>query len=107
MSGSAAARPGSGPATSPIATSRSMPTTGVELASERLRLRALRFDDAPSIAILVNDWEVVRYTTSIPYPYDVDMARAFIASQGERWSVWQPGAPLTEEIAFAIARKSD
>jgi 8-oxo-dGTP diphosphatase len=84
-----------------------MPTTEVELDAERLTLRALRPDDAESIAILVNDWEVVRYTTSIPYPYDVDMARTFIASQAERWSVWQPGAPLTEEIAFAIARKSD
>jgi len=84
-----------------------MPTIGVELESERLRLRKLRLDDAASIAILVNDWEVVRYTTSIPYPYDVDMARAFIASQSERWSVWRPGGPLAEEIAFAIERKSD
>jgi RimJ/RimL family protein N-acetyltransferase len=58
-----------------------MPTTGVELESERLRLRALRADDAASIAILVNDWEVVRYTTSIPYPYDVAMAREFVVSQ--------------------------
>lgn len=84
-----------------------MPTTEVELDSERLKLRALRPADAASVAILVNDWEVVRYTTSIPYPYDVDMARAFIASQAERWSVWQPGGPLAEEIAFAIERKSD
>jgi RimJ/RimL family protein N-acetyltransferase len=84
-----------------------MPTTGVELDAERLRLRALRPGDAASIAILVNDWEVVRYTTSIPYPYDVDMARAFIASQAERWLIWQPGAALAEEIAFAIERKSD
>src|SRR5689334_4007648 len=100
MSASAAARRGSGPATSPIATSRSMPTTGVELESERLRLRALRPEDAASIAALVNDWEVVRYTTSIPYPYDVDMARGFIASQAERWAAWQSGGALTEEIAF-------
>jgi 8-oxo-dGTP diphosphatase len=84
-----------------------MPTTGVELESERLRLRALRADDAAPIAILVNDWEVVRYTTSIPFPYDVDMARGFIASQAERWAAWQAQGKLTDEIAFAIARKSD
>ena len=85
-----------------------MPTTGVELDSERLRLRALRPEDAASIATLVNDWEVVRYTTSIPYPYDLDMARAFIASQTERWAAWQPGGgPLAEEIAFALERRSD
>ncbi|HVY98204.1 MAG TPA: GNAT family N-acetyltransferase [Dongiaceae bacterium] len=84
-----------------------MPTTGVELDSERLKLRALRPGDAAPIAILVNDWEVVRYTTSIPYPYDVDMARDFIASQAKRWAAWRPGLPLVEEIAFAIERKSD
>ncbi|HVT52259.1 MAG TPA: GNAT family N-acetyltransferase [Dongiaceae bacterium] len=88
-----------------------MPTTEVEIETERLRLRALRPDDAASIAIQVNDWEVVRYTTSIPYPYDVEMARTFIASQAARWAAWyargRPAAPLAEEIAFAIARKSD
>jgi len=84
-----------------------MPTTGVELESDRLKLRALRPDDAAGIAALVNDWEVVRYTTSIPYPYDLEMARSFVASQAERWSAWQPGRPLTEEIAFAIERTGD
>jgi RimJ/RimL family protein N-acetyltransferase len=84
-----------------------MPTTGVELESERLRLRAFRPEDAASIATLVNDWEVVRYTTSIPYPYDLDMARTFIAVQAERWAAWEPGGPLAEEIAFALERKSD
>ncbi len=49
----------------------------------------------------------MRYTTSIPYPYDVDMARGFIASQAERWAAWHPGGPLAEEIAFAIERRSD
>jgi 8-oxo-dGTP diphosphatase len=84
-----------------------MPTTGVELDTERLRLRALRPEDAAGVAALVNDWEVVRYTTSIPYPYDVNMARAFIAAQAERWAAWKPGGALAEEIAFAIERKAD
>mgnify|MGYP001604378645 CR=1 FL=1 len=84
-----------------------MPTTGVELVTERLRLRALRPGDAASVAALVNDWEVVRYTTSIPYPYDLHMARAFIAAQAERWAAWKPGGTLAEEIAFAIERKAD
>jgi 8-oxo-dGTP diphosphatase len=84
-----------------------MPTTGVELGSERLTLRALRRADAPIVTELVNEWEVVRYTTSIPYPYDLDMATGFIASQIERWSVWQPEAAPAEEIAFAIERRID
>ena len=40
--------------------------------------------DAPSIAEQVNDWDVVRYTASIPFPYDRRMAEDFIASQQER-----------------------
>lgn len=84
-----------------------MPTTGVELETERLTLRPPRPGDATSIATLVNEWEVVRYTTSIPFPYDVRMARDFIASQAERWSQWNTGAPPAEEVAFAIARRND
>jgi RimJ/RimL family protein N-acetyltransferase len=84
-----------------------MPTTGVELETERLRLRALRPSDAASLAAAVNDWEVVRYTASIPYPYDIGMAETFIAAQIERWAVWQPGKSLDEEIAFALERRAD
>jgi len=84
-----------------------MPTTGVELESPRLTLRALRATDAAVVAALVNEWEVVRYTTSIPFPYDLPMAKAFIASQSERWSAWRPGTVPTEEVAFAIERNAD
>ena len=84
-----------------------MPITAVELTTDRLRLRPLHPADAPAITEQVNDWEVVRYTTSIPFPYDRSMADAFIASQAKRWSVW-PGDTLpAEEIAFAIERNSD
>jgi 8-oxo-dGTP diphosphatase len=84
-----------------------MPTTGVELASQRLTLRALRAADAPVIAALVNEWEVVRYTSSIPFPYDLAMAKAFIATQIARCSAWKPGTVPGEEVAFAIERSAD
>ena len=84
-----------------------MPITGVELETPRLTLRSLRATDAPVIANLVNAWEVVRYTTSIPFPYDLAMAKAFIASQRERWSAWTPSTAPAEEVAFAIERNQD
>jgi 8-oxo-dGTP diphosphatase len=84
-----------------------MPTTGVELESERLLLRAPRTADAPAIAAQVNDWEVVRYTTSIPFPYDLAMAEAFVSGQAARWRSWKPGRLPDDEIAFAVERHDD
>lgn len=84
-----------------------MPTIAVELTTERLRLRPLHPADAPAIAEQVNDWDVVRYTTSIPFPYDRAMAENFIASQQKRWAAWSGTQVPEEEIAFAIERNSD
>jgi 8-oxo-dGTP diphosphatase len=84
-----------------------MPTIAVELTTERLRLRPLHPADAPSIAEQVNDWDVVRYTTSIPFPYDRRMAEDFIASQQKRWAAWSGDRIPDEEVAFAIERNSD
>ena len=84
-----------------------MPNIAVELTTERLRLRPLHQADAPAIAEQVNDWDVVRYTTSIPFPYDRAMADAFIANQQKRWAAWSGERVPDEEIAFAIERNSD
>ncbi|GAB2179535.1 GNAT family N-acetyltransferase [Dongia sp. agr-C8] len=84
-----------------------MPTIAVELTTERLRLRPLHPADAPAIAEQVNDWDVVRYTTSIPFPYDRAMAEDFIASQQKRWQAWSGSQVPDEEVAFAIERNSD
>src|SRR4051794_15694417 len=107
MWASVPARDGSGPAISPTATSRSMPTIAVELTTERLRLRPLHPADAPTIAEQVNDWDVVRYTTSIPFPYDRRMAEDFIAGQQKRWAKWSGTHLPEEEVAFAIERNTD
>ena len=84
-----------------------MPTIAVELTTERLRLRPLHPADAPAIADQVNDWDVVRYTTSIPFPYDRAMAEHFIADQQKRWEGWSGDRVPKEEVAFAIERNSD
>ena len=54
------------------------------LATERLKLRPLRPDDAPAIHRLVNDWEVVRMLSQLPFPYPRELADKWIASTLEQ-----------------------
>ena len=49
------------------------------LETARLRLTPPTEADAPEIAHLVNEWEVVRFTAMIPYPYAPQMALEWIA----------------------------
>ena len=54
------------------------------LRSDNLVLRPLERTDAKVVAELAGDWEVARWTSDIPHPYDTKMAREFIDwSQGE------------------------
>lgn len=76
-----------------------MPITVPDLVTDHLLLRALNAADAVEIAPLVNDWEVARYTSHIPFPYTVQMADEFIAAQAE--------APESGSRVFAIIRKED
>jgi RimJ/RimL family protein N-acetyltransferase len=41
----------------------------VELRTERLTLRGRTDADTPAIIAGLNDWDVVRYLTVVPYPY--------------------------------------
>jgi RimJ/RimL family protein N-acetyltransferase len=50
------------------------------LDTERLTLRAPRFEDAKAIARLANDRRIAENTTRIPHPYRPADAEAFIAS---------------------------
>ncbi len=52
------------------------------LATERLTLRPLRAEDAPALHRLVNDWEVVRMLSRLPFPYPRTLADEFIAAAG-------------------------
>ncbi len=54
------------------------------IATERLLLRPLRLDDAESIHRLVNDWEVVRMLSQLPFPYPRALADKWIASTLEQ-----------------------
>lgn len=57
---------------------------GAVLLTARLRLRPLVAADAPRLAALANDWEVVRHTANLPYPYELTDAEDFIARQQTR-----------------------
>ncbi len=54
------------------------------LSTERLTLRPLRPADAEEIHRLVNDWEVVRMLSQLPFPYPRDLAGKWIASTLEQ-----------------------
>lgn len=73
---------------------------GHPLLTARLRLRALTEADAPRLAELLDDWEVVRLTANIPHPYGEDDARAFIASMEARRAAGQG-------VALAMCRSLD
>lgn len=50
----------------------------VRLHSERLVLRPLTEADIPALLAGLNDFEVVRYLTPVPYPYSEGDARAWL-----------------------------
>src|SRR4051794_17460520 len=54
------------------------------LRTERLLLRPLRPEDAEAVHRLVNDWEVVRMLSQLPFPYPRDLADKWIASTLEQ-----------------------
>ena len=67
------------PAVTAAATSSLAPTF-LPLTTERLTLRPLAPADAPAIHRLVNDWEVVRMLSRLPFPYPARLADDWIAS---------------------------
>ena len=68
-----------------------MKDTSPTLHTARLLLRPLRPADAAAVAALANDWDVVRMTGTLPFPYRIDDAYRFIDRAGRRgpleWAV--------------------
>lgn len=72
----------------------------LRLVTAELDLRPITKADAPAIHALVSDWEVARWTSNIPHPYEAGMAEGWIAeSQGE--------CDRGEAVVFAIERRAD
>ena len=53
------------------------------LESPRLQLRPLRLDDAEPITALLQDPTIARWTNSIPWPYSIDDAHAYLSTRAE------------------------
>ena len=53
------------------------------ITTPRLRLRRPRRADAPRIAKLLNDFDLARMTASIPHPYEIEDAEAYLGQVDE------------------------
>ena len=71
---------------------------GVIIETERLRIRAHRDDDLADLAALAGNWEIARWTATIPHPYSEIDGREWIARVQENHATGQPRR-------FAIALK--
>jgi 8-oxo-dGTP diphosphatase len=56
------------------------PDTSTPLVTERLTLRPLAAEDAEALHRLVNDWEVTRNLSVVPFPYPRELADEWIES---------------------------
>jgi 8-oxo-dGTP diphosphatase len=70
--------------------------SAIRIESTRLLLRPLRVEDAADIQRLAAEWEVARYTSNIPHPYEPGMAETWIRSHRDDF-----------QIVFAIERRQD
>src|SRR5262249_58782444 len=52
--------------------------------TQRLHLRVPQESDADRLYALFNNWEVIRWLSSPPWPYALDDARAFVRSRANR-----------------------
>ncbi len=59
----------------------SVPTS--DLATQRLRLRPIRMNDAERLTLLAGDRSVSQTTINIPHPYPVDVAKLWIENTAE------------------------
>ena len=57
-----------------------------ELRTKRLILRPYVKDDAPALALNVNDYDVAKMTGRIPHPYTLAHARDHVARQKDDWA---------------------
>ena len=77
-----------------------VPFMDVNLQTERLVLRALRPDDAPTIAQLAGHREIADTTLSIPHPYSVEKAQEWIATHAGPQNT-------TKQLVFGITTRAD
>lgn len=71
------------------------------IETERLILRLPVIEDAPDVARIINEWDVVKYLTkTIPYPYELKDAHYFLNEQVFPYNA------SGQKITFSILRKN-
>ncbi len=69
------------------------------IETQRLRLRRPRRMDAARIAELANDFDLARMTTSMPHPYGIADAEAYLAAMDE--------GPADRQTLFVIEHPAE
>lgn len=77
-----------------------MTQSGIVIETARLRIRALRDDDAGRLLRLIGTWEVARWLSNVPHPYTDADGRAWIDLVRKDHETGRP-------TRFAIALKDD
>ncbi len=72
----------------------------IQLETRQLVLRELANGDATAVAQYLSEWDVVKQTTSVPFPYDERSALTWIARVRNRMAEGL-------QYAFAITRRDD
>jgi 8-oxo-dGTP diphosphatase len=68
--------------------------------TERLRLRALRRDELPRQVALLGVWDIVRWLSTVPFPYTLRDAEEFFSDMAPSYSCGEPQL-------YAVALKAD
>jgi RimJ/RimL family protein N-acetyltransferase len=88
----------------------------VEIETDRLRLRRQQPADIPAIVAGLNDWEVARWLTVVPFPYTTADAESWIEQQkpsvpgAAHFAIERPGEGLIgvvsidEDLGYWLSR---
>ena len=67
----------------------------IELRTKRLVLRLPRSDDRFALAELLNDYDVVKWLSNVPYPYEVSDAEEWVQTVNESINEESPSIQLS------------
>lgn len=67
----------------------------IELHTKRLLLRLPRSDDSPALAQLLNDYDVVKWLSNVPYPYAISDAEEWVQIVNESINDESPSIQLS------------
>ncbi len=73
------------------------------IRTSRLVLRAPNPEDLDRCAVLLGDYEVAKMLSRVPYPYDLELGRQYLARSVKRWE----NIADADELGFHIDHEGD